>query len=134
MKWQVRWGSWYFVARCTSPGAGGRLFEIELRAELGTNEDGVIIPGTVLRIPTEEGLEYFCKDSFEGDVTLSLYELVWEEDVGEYVRNDTAPVVDRARSRQCAVEIGGGPWWDEWVGQSKMKQPLKGLVKLPYMF
>ena len=55
--------------------------------------------------------------------------------VKEFVRaKGKDPIVDRAVSSQCAVEVGGGPWWDTWKGTSRMKQPLKGLVKLPYLF
>lgn len=36
---------------------------------------------------------------------------VWQRDgSGERV---AAPLID-ARSAACAVEVGGGPWWDSW--------------------
>ena len=123
MKWDCQpWGYWSFSARCTT---GKRLFETELVATC--DEEGV-----VLRAPTKDsGLTYFCRDSFHGIVELSLHELVWDESKADFVRGDV--IIDRARSKQAAVEIGGGPWWESWRATSKMKQPLKDLVKLPYI-
>eukprot|EP00804_Cyclotella_cryptica_P010174 CCRYP_013805-RB/>CCRYP_013805-RB protein AED:0.15 eAED:0.15 QI:2238/1/1/1/0.5/0/5/866/91 len=77
--------------------------------------------------------QYFCRDSGFGHVTLSLWMLEWDEVVGDYVRKrDKQPIIDRARSNQCAVEVGGGPWWDVWSVSSKMSSPLKWMVRLPY--
>ena len=123
MKWDCQpWGYWSFSARCTT---GKRLFETELVATC--DEEGV-----VLRAPTKDsGLTYFCRDSFRGIVELSLYELVWDESKDDFVRGHV--IIDRASSKQAAVEIGGGPWWEPWRATSNMKQPLKGLVKIPYV-
>jgi len=129
MKWEVRWGCWYFVARST---AGDRNFEVELKAECDPKT-----PGTVIRGPTEEGLKYICRDSFDGNATLCLYELMWDEGKKDYVRKKKPPLIDNARSKHCAVEIGGEDAVTDsvfdWKGSSKMKQPMKGLVKLPYL-
>lgn len=126
MEWDVDpWGSWSFSARCTS---GKRLFEVEVKATC----DG---EGVALRAPTEDlGLAYFCRDSFYADVELSLYELVWDGEKKEHVRGGA--IIEKVKSinKTGAVEIGGGPYWNPWKGKSRMRQPLKALVKLPYLF
>lgn len=50
--------------------------------------------------------QYFCRDSGFGNVQLSLWELEWDEDLGDYVRSPTKkPIIDNARSSQCTVEV-----------------------------
>lgn len=122
MEWDISpWGYWKMTGRSTK---GLRPFEVELEATCDS-------PGVKLRAPTEtDGMVYFCRDSFLGDVTLSLWKLEWDETSKTYVRG--AVVVDRARSSQAALEVGGGPWWDHWKAASNMKQPMRGLVRLPY--
>mmetsp|Transcript_29546 Transcript_29546/g.45101 ORF Transcript_29546/g.45101 Transcript_29546/m.45101 type:complete len:575 (-) Transcript_29546:24-1748(-) len=126
MSWDVEpWGSWSFNAKCTS---GERLFEVDVTAKC--DEEGV-----TLRAPTEDlGMAYFCRDSFFANCNLSLYELVWDANQKEYVRGNT--IIDNAKSidKTCAVEIGGGPYWNAWKKKSQMVQPIKALVKLPYLF
>ena len=127
MSWNVSpWGKWILRGRCT---AGNRLFEAEVVATC----DPQTTPGVVLRAPTEkEGLVYFCRDSFMADTTLSLWPLEWDGEAKDYVRSGP-PLVDAAKSRQGGVEVGGGPWWDVWKGNSRMRQPMKGLVRFPYL-
>merc|ERR1712127_1069509 len=97
MEWQVsQWGYWYFKAKCTS---GGRLFEVEMKAECDPEKP----PGVVLRAPTkDDGMAYFCRDSFHANAVLSLYELVLGEN-NEYIRKAGPPIIDNAKSQQCAV-------------------------------
>merc|ERR1712232_678134 len=107
-------------------GGDSQPFEVELEAKCDS-------PGVKLRAPTEkDGMVFFCRDSFLSRGTLSLWELEWNEVVQEYVRSSV--VVDRATSSQAAVEVGGGPWWDTWKAASRMKQPMRGMVRLPYRF
>ena len=122
MEWDVRpWGEWILTGRSTK---GERPFEVALHATCD-------VPGVVLRAPTEkEGMVYFCRDSFRTNATLWLWELVWDATNGEYVRGKA--IIDGATSKHAAVEVGGGPWWDRWKGQSRMKQPFKALVRFPY--
>ena len=124
MEWDVDcWGKWILNGRCTS---GKRLFEAEVRATCNQ-------PGVTLRAPTQnDGLAYFCRDSFLADTTLSLWALRWDDDAKDYVRVDGPPIIDRATSKQGGVEVGGGPWWDTWKATSNMKQPMRSLVALPY--
>ena len=124
MEWDVDcWGKWILNGRCTS---GKRLFEAEVRATCNQ-------PGVTLRAPTQnDGLAYFCRDSFLADTTLSLWALRWDDDAKDYVRVDGPPIIDCATSKQGGVEVGGGPWWDTWKATSNMKQPMRSLVALPY--
>jgi len=164
MSWDVDpWGRWILTGRCTEKvGTPHLCFEVQVEVALDPKE----YPGVTLRAPTEDnGLVYFCKDSFYGNIVLSLYELEWDGD--EYVRKNVPPIIDRASSPRCGmyrfvlvrkwdasikslirysfrycfslllvvgVEIGGGPWWDTWRGTSKMKQPMRSMVRFPYLF
>lgn len=49
--------------------------------------------------------QYFCRDSGFGRVTLSLWMLEWDDDIGDYVRKREQPLIDQAQSDQCAVEV-----------------------------
>lgn len=127
MRWEVEpWGSWRLSGRTIESSSAERPFEVELTVKCDA-------PGVKLRAPTKaDGLAYFCRDSFEGEVELSLWDLVRGPD-GKYVRApDRPPVVDRATGFQCAVEVGGGPWWDKWEDDAKMREPMRTMVKAPY--
>ena len=82
-------------------------------------------PGQVLRAPTEDGgLQPFCRDSMLAHATLSL----WEKNPNG---SRGTPIVDAATSDVCGVEVGGGPWWGPWEGTSRMRQPLRLLLRGP---
>ncbi|QDZ18025.1 tocopherol cyclase [Chloropicon primus] len=101
VSWNVSpWGSWVIKGKTKG-------FSVELEAKTSS-------PGTVLRAPTVEGLIPVCKDTFEGSLTMK----VWE--------NGTL-IIDRT-SDSAALEVGGGPWWDTWVGDAEMKEPLRSLT------
>ncbi|KAL3790510.1 hypothetical protein ACHAW5_001860 [Stephanodiscus triporus] len=125
MSWEVwPWGRWEFRGRCTDK-KGESSYEAEIVAV--TDDD---VSGVLLRAPTkEEGMQYFCRDSGFGNVVLSLWELKFDEDIGDFVRART--VIDRARSGQCTVEVGGGPWYDVWRVKSKMSTTMRRLIRLP---
>lgn len=122
MDWDVaEWGRWVFRGRCESVEP---RFEVELTAVTDA-------PGVKLRAPTkDDGMVYACRDSFYADVKMSLWRLEYDAQSKSYVRDAT--ILDGATSSQCAVEVGGGPWWDSWKGSVDMRQPAKGLVRLPY--
>jgi tocopherol cyclase len=123
MEWDVDpWGRWVLTGRCTS---GDRLFESQISATCDA-------PGTVLRAPTQQGMKLACKDSFLATATLSLWPLEWNEDTKIHQRAKI-PIIDQATTSQAAVEIGGGPWWDTWEGKSRMQQPFKTLLQIPFL-
>lgn len=92
MDWNVTtWGYWNLTGRST---LGDRPFDVEVTYEC----DPETFPGLVFRAPTpDEGMVYFCRDTFEANVTLSLWDL--ESDGKEFVRV-YPPVIDQARSNQ----------------------------------
>lgn len=121
MEWDVSpWGYWKLTGRST---AGPYPFEVELEAVCDT-------PGVKLRAPCDQGMVYLCRDSFHGNIQLTLWELQWDETKKQYVRGSL--ILDKASSTQAAVEVGGGPWHERWKGRSVMKQPMKGLVRFPF--
>ena len=128
MGWKVDpWGSWILYGKCTE---GDPKFEVELEYKV----DPETTPGLVFRAPTpKEGMVYFCKDTFEANVTLTLWQLEFDDDKKEWVRKAGAPpLIDGAKSCQGGAEIGGGPWWDTWQNDSQMKRSFKFLLQLPY--
>lgn len=124
MEWDIDpWGKWILKGKCTK---GELKFESEVVAECKQ-------PGVILRAPTQkDGLVYFCRDSFYANITLSLWPLEYDMNSNDWVRGKK-PIIDCAKSCQAAVEIGGGPWWTSWKGTSYMKQPMRGLVRFPYL-
>jgi tocopherol cyclase len=125
MNWKVAtWGKW----ELSGYGLGRHPFE----AVVSYTCDPVTTPGLVFRAPTpDEGMVYFCRDTFEATTTLTLWELSWNSSEKKYIRIEP-PLIDGATSSQGGAEIGGGPWWDDWVGESRLKQPIKGLLRLPF--
>ena len=122
VSWTVDpWGKWNYIGRCTS---GNRLFEAQVSVTCQTN-------GTILRAPTEDGMILACKDAFQGEGTLNMWSLEYNQKTKTYQRSTL--IIDNATTNQAAVEIGGGPWWDTWNGTTQMKQPFKSLVKIPYI-
>ena len=104
---------------------GDRLFESQISATCDA-------PGTVLRAQTQQGIKIACKDSFLATATLSLWPLERNEDTKTHQRAKI-PIIDQATTSQAAVEIGGGPWWDTWEGKSRMRQPFKTLLQIPFL-
>lgn len=126
MEWKVAtWGSWELKGY----GTGQHPFEAIVKYEC----DPVKTPGLVFRAPTpDQGMVPFCRDTFEAKCSLTLWELEWNAQERKYVRKPGPPLIDHATSSQGGAEVGGGPWWDEWAGESKLKQPIRGLLRFPF--
>jgi tocopherol cyclase len=125
MEWVAKWGYWELRGNSTY---GERPFEAVITYVC----DPLQTPGLVFRAPTpDEGMKYFCRDTFDAKVNLTLWELEWDRAQKRYKRKPGPPLIDDATSQQGGAEIGGGPWWDEWKGVSKVKQPIKALLQLP---
>lgn len=77
---------------------------------------------------------YFCRDTFDANCSLSLWELEWDYKDKIYRRKPGPPLIDRATSSQGGAEIGGGPWWDSWKKESFVKQPIRCLLRIPVRF
>jgi len=81
--------------------------------------------GTLLRAPTaDQGMVPFCKDTFAGEMTLRVRRM-------DGPGGAPGTVVVEATSRDAALEVGGGPWWETWESQAVMREPLKSLLQLP---
>ncbi|CAB9523910.1 tocopherol cyclase [Seminavis robusta] len=127
MGWKVdTWGSWVLYGRCTE---GDRKFQVEITYQL----DPKVTPGLVFRAPTpKEGMVYFCRDTFEAETTLTLWELEYNDDTREWEPKPGPPLIDNAKSKQGGAEVGGGPWWDTWENDSQLKRSFKILLQAPY--
>lgn len=89
IKWQVEpWGKWQMQAENDE-------FEVEL---IGTSDR----EGTLVRVPTEEGLIFCCRDTTRGNLKLEL-------------RQRQGEAIVQAESRVCGLEIGGGSWDEPWI-------------------
>jgi tocopherol cyclase len=89
VEWEIHpWGSWKMRAQTAE-------YEVELVA---TTDQ----PGTLLRAPTEKGLVFACRDTMNGDVTLSLWQ--------RYPHK----LLLEAKSSLCGLEVGGSPWQETW--------------------
>lgn len=86
--WQIApWGDWHIQAD------NGR-FQVSLQAT-------TTYPGTPLRAPTHHGLQFCCRDTMKGEVTLQL--------------RQQGRLILEAHSSLCGLETGGGPWDETWV-------------------
>ena len=126
MQWNVTtWGSWEMRGKSTY---GNLPFEVLVTFHVDPTDD----EGLVFRAPTpDEGMVFFCRDTFEANVTLTLWELEWSEEQNDYVRKKGAALIDRATSSQGGAEVGGGPWWSTWTATSKLSKTVLALLRIP---
>ncbi|MBD2577360.1 tocopherol cyclase family protein [Oscillatoria sp. FACHB-1406] len=96
VSWRIEpWGRWEMRAR----NAQG---EVEL---VGTTD----LPGTPLRAPTREGLQFCCRDTMLGRLQLTL-----RAPRSGSLRDRAQNVILRAESNLCGLEVGGEPWEEVW--------------------
>jgi tocopherol cyclase len=89
VEWEIHpWGAWKMRAQSDR-------YQVEL---LGTT----MKPGTPLRAPTEQGLTICCRDTMNGNVTLTLRERFCSQ------------IILQASSSLCGLEIGGSDWGGVW--------------------
>jgi tocopherol cyclase len=89
--WQIQpWGNWHLWAENDE-------FWVEVTGSCDR-------PGTFVRTPTAQGLAFTCRDTTHGYVTLQLREKLSNK------------VIFQAQSSLCGLEVGGGPWDEEWQG------------------
>ena len=127
MSWNVtKWGSWELTGRSIYEEP---FFEAKVSYTLRNDQDGL-----VFRAPTpDEGMVYFCRDTFEAMTTLTLWELEWDKGLRQFVRKESPPLIDGATSLQGGAELGGGPWWDTWTATSKVSKPVLVLLRSPLL-
>ena len=91
VRWSIApWGEWRLRAE-RGP------FTIALR---GTTSE----PGVWVRVPTATGLEWLCRDTTRGDLSVRLW----------HGRGSSRRLLLSARSRQAGLEVGGQPWQGNW--------------------
>ena len=127
MSWEVApWGSWKMTGNNTM---SDQPFEVEVTYTCDPEES----PGLVFRAPTpDEGMVRFCRDTFEAHCTLTMWELDWDGSQQKFFRKEGKPLIDHAESIHGGAEVGGGPWWDVWKSDSRLKPIVKALLRLPY--
>lgn len=111
VSWEIApWGHWLLSAE-------NETHKVELEA---TAEE----PGTTLRAPTlEAGLAPACKDTCSGVLRLQLWERTNDGSKGKTILDVT--------SDMAAVEVGGGPWFTSWKGNTSAPELLKRALRVP---
>jgi tocopherol cyclase len=122
MSWTVdTWGRWILEGNST-------MGELPFAAKVVYETDD---EGLVFRAPTpKEGLVRFCRDTFDAKCTVWLWELRLTNDASG-TRYQRIPIIEGAISYQGGAEVGGGPWWDTWTGESRLKPFVKFLLRIP---
>lgn len=87
--WQIEpWGKWQMQAINSE-------FEVEISGI--TDREG-----TYVRVPTQQGLAFSCRDTTKGKLTLQL-------------RDRRGKTILKADTSSCGLEIGGSPWDRPWI-------------------
>ncbi len=103
--WKVApWGEWRISAE-------NYAFAVEV---IGTTTH----PGTLVRVPTTQGLAFACRDTTRGQVQVRL----WQRNPFQETSGDSAiapsakshHLLLQAHSNLCGLEVGGGTWNEEW--------------------
>jgi tocopherol cyclase len=89
VSWQIQpWGRWEMQGE-------NEQFVVKL---IGTTER----QGTLVRVPTERGLSFCCRDTLQGKLILEL-------------RERQGNTILQAESHLGGLEIGGSPWQESWL-------------------
>jgi tocopherol cyclase len=112
--WQVEpWGYWQVTARSYS-----HRVVITGRA----HDEGAWV-----RVPTREGLQFFCRDTTHGELHIQLWDCLGVKGDGDSfgrLRHREASsreafqgnrLILEATSQLAGLEVGGGPWDERWV-------------------
>ncbi|MEO0646559.1 MAG: tocopherol cyclase family protein [Cyanobacteria bacterium J06650_10] len=91
--WQVNpWGYWHLTA-------ADHQYRVKLTGRVADE-------GTLVRVPTREGLQWLCRDTTHGNLKLRLSAL-----------KDQRVIVE-ATSNLAGLEVGGAPWDEPWIIRS----------------
>ncbi len=89
LSWQIKpWGNWIMEGENAD-------FLIKIQ---GKTDD----IGNYVRVPTAEGLQFLCRDTTQGNLSLELY-------------NNEKKLILKATSSLGGLEIGGSPWDQDWI-------------------
>ncbi|KAB1204377.1 Tocopherol cyclase, chloroplastic [Morella rubra] len=111
VSWEISpWGYWFVAGE-------NQTHKVELEAT--TKEHG-----TTLRAPTTEaGLAPACKDSCLAALRLQIWERRYDGSKGKNILDVT--------SNMAAVEVGGGPWFNTWKGETSTPELLSRALRFP---
>ncbi|XP_042498327.1 tocopherol cyclase, chloroplastic [Macadamia integrifolia] len=111
VNWEIApWGYWHMFAE-------NETHKVELEA---TTKDS----GTTLRAPSKEaGLTPYCKDTCYGELRLQLWERKYDGSKGKILLDVT--------SDMAALEVGGGPWFNTWKGETSTPALLSQALRVP---
>jgi tocopherol cyclase len=88
VSWEVQpWGKWEMQAR-------NDRYEVKL---IGKSDRA----GGWVRVPTEDGLCFRCRDTMNGQLILEL--------------RDDGKTILKAETELCGLEVGGAPWDEAWL-------------------
>lgn len=68
--------------------------------------------GAWVRVPTREGLQFLCRDTTHGHLSLQLWEVKREK------QSRKARLLVEASSELAGLEVGGKPWAETWTVSS----------------
>lgn len=89
ISWQVKpWGEWQMQANNGN-------FTIEITGKTDRS-------GTWVRVPTQKGLRFGCRDTTKGQLSLQL-------------KNSWGKTLLSVTSDRAGLEIGGAPWHQPWI-------------------
>ncbi|MEO1395733.1 MAG: tocopherol cyclase family protein [Cyanobacteria bacterium J06634_5] len=95
--WKVEpWGYWRLTA-CS------HQYRVEV---IGQARD----EGAYVRVPTQTGLQFLCRDTTHGDLQLRL----WKRSIKESKPGIETKILDTS-SQLAGLEVGGAPWDDCWI-------------------
>ncbi|MBD2461752.1 tocopherol cyclase family protein [Oscillatoria sp. FACHB-1407] len=95
VQWCVSpWGKWQMTAETDA-------YRVELTGTTNAS-------GTMVRVPSLQGMIFDCRDTTHGHVTVTL----WQRDA----KTDT--LIISAQSNLAGLEIGGSPWTEPWYSHS----------------
>jgi tocopherol cyclase len=95
--WQVSpWGSWRVWA-------DQRDYLVELAGQVAE-------AGVQVRVPTATGLEFLCRDTTRGELSIKL----WAKTNSPGVSRQQPRLILSARSQQAGLEVGGEPWGQDY--------------------
>ena len=91
VSWQIEpWGRWHIWAE-----------QSDYRVELMGHTDAL---GVAIRVPTATGLEFTCRDTTQGHLSLKLWR-----------KHGAGPrLILHAQSQQAGLEVGGEGWENRW--------------------